>query len=31
MKKKDLFIVQVMNESRIMLIGDGDGLQGISG
>jgi predicted nucleotidyltransferase/predicted transcriptional regulator with HTH domain len=31
MKKKDPFIVQVMNEPRIMLIGENDGLQGITG
>jgi len=30
MKKKDPFIVQVMNEPRIMLIGENDGLQGIT-
>jgi predicted nucleotidyltransferase len=29
MKKKDPFIVRIMNEPRIMLIGDDDGLQGI--
>ena len=31
MKKKDPFIVHVMSEPRIMLIGDDDGLQGIAG
>jgi predicted nucleotidyltransferase/predicted transcriptional regulator with HTH domain len=31
MKKKDPFIVQIMNEPRMMLIGDDDGLQGIAG
>jgi predicted nucleotidyltransferase len=31
MKKKDPFIVRVMNEPRMMLIGDDDGLQGIAG
>jgi len=30
MKKKDPFIVQVMNEPRMMLIGDDNGLQGIA-
>jgi hypothetical protein len=31
MKKKDPFIVQIMNEPRMMLIGNDDGLQGIAG
>ena len=31
MKKKDPFIVRVMNEPRIMIIGDDGGLQGIAG
>lgn len=31
MKKKDPFIVQVMNEPRMMLLGDDDGLQRIAG
>ena len=31
MKKKDPFIVQVMSEPRMMIIGDNDGLQGIAG
>ena len=31
MKKKDPFMIQVMNEPRIMLIGENDGLQGITG
>jgi len=31
MKKKDPFIVRVMNEPRIMLLGDDDGLQRIVG
>jgi predicted nucleotidyltransferase/predicted transcriptional regulator with HTH domain len=31
MKKKDPFIVQIMNEPRMMLIGDDDGLHGIAG
>lgn len=31
MKKKDPFIVQVMDEPRILLIGNDDGLQGIAG
>ena len=31
MKKKDPFIVRVMNEPRIMLIGDDDGLRSIAG
>ena len=29
-KKKDPFIVRIMNEPKIMLIGDNDGLQGIA-
>jgi predicted nucleotidyltransferase len=29
-KKKDPFIARIMNEPRIMLIGDNDGLQGIA-
>ena len=31
MKKNDPFIAHVMNEPRIMIIGDSDGLQGIAG
>ncbi|MGA3207427.1 MAG: nucleotidyltransferase domain-containing protein [Syntrophales bacterium] len=31
MKRKDPFIVRVMDEPRIMLIGDDDGLQGVAG
>jgi len=31
MKKKDPFIVQVMSEPRMMIIGENDGLQGITG
>ena len=31
MKKKDPFIVRIMSEPKIMLIGESDGLQGITG